>query len=143
MTTCSFSQGYTDFDGSSASADCRSDATWLVWFPPTGEQYESEHGTVVPLCGDHLLTAEVESPDAERVQISTLPMMCQSCGDPVWASHAQDHAVITADECEFCHGLAEIRAAQGIDVPTATEHARCSCPEEAAMLAAFASSDEA
>lgn len=129
---CVFSQPYQDFDGSSQFADCPTPATWLVWVPTHDEHEAPPEGTVLGACGDHVIVMQTEVPDAEVVQISDLPMTCVACREPVWAKYAAGHATVAAANCDWCAGLAERRAAAGIDIPTAAEHPACSCPEYAA-----------
>lgn len=119
---CEFEQSYVDFDGSSASMPCSQEATWLVWSPPRGQQYEDPKGAVGSVCGDHLLVVQDEEPDVEVVQIATLPMRCDPCGATVWAKHSHPHA--TGQRCDFCQ-------------QAEAEHPACSCPVEAEYLRAM------
>lgn len=112
---------------------CTAAADRLVWVPPQTDDAgrplygETVDGTVLPACPEHGPGLVRETPGAEFAWVRYLPMTCAGCGYPVWAAHAAEHG----GPCDFCemNGLLDLRE-KG-------QHATCSCPEEAAWVAAM------
>jgi len=98
---------------------CRDEATYVARTEPS--PYPGDDGLVF-FCGFHAAT----EPSEEVVPISSLPMSCTGCGEPVWAKYAERHAI---GECTLHPGC------------RGTEHALCSCPTEAAYEAAMSDDD--
>lgn len=136
---CVWAISYTDFDGSHAGHGCDEAATVLFYDPEAVEQYGPDADGVFGMCSHHAET-ETFGDRVERVRIDELATRCTGCHRPVWLAHPQDHVTVAAADCQWCRGLAASRAAAGIDIPTATEHPRCCCPEELAYEAAMSES---
>jgi hypothetical protein len=103
--------------GAPTSFACTAPATVYLYRPAAPGEPDYYAG-IGAFCDAH---AGLEAP-MESVAIADLPLVCSGCSAPVWLAHADEHVL---GRCDFCQ------------VTSGADHASCSCPLEAEMLAAM------